>query len=101
MSKNLLFGFGLLALGTLPATCAAGGTSAAEITPPPAASGAFKVGFLDGCNTGRFDDGSPANEYVRDDNAYAADAAYRQGWDSGEIACYNDERTHPRMGNGK
>ncbi len=72
---------------------------------PPPGSVAFQDGYLAGCPSGFTDAGRDGYQqaYRKDDVRYAGDADYRQGWDQGHAACYEEEKRHPKIigGNGR
>ena len=71
---------------------------------PPPGSETFQLGYLQGCPSGYADAGRVGYEsgkYVKDPTLYAANPEYRQGWDQGHNACYEDERRYPKMGGPK
>lgn len=86
--------------------------SAAACTPglvnpqiPPPGSSALQDGYLAGCPSGFTDAGRDGyqQDYRKDAARYAGDADYRQGWDQGHGACYEEEKRHPKIigGNGR
>jgi hypothetical protein len=51
------------------------------------------------CGAGYRDAGRPMSPgaYRKDVQRYQSDADYRNGWDQGYMACYEDERRTPKM----
>ncbi len=86
-----------LALGAL-AGCQGGGLANPAV-PPPGSTPAFSDGYVDGCYTGYADAGREGYQpsYRRDAARMQSDADYRQGFERGHAACYEDERRHPKM----
>ncbi len=72
---------------------------------PPAGSSELQEGYLAGCPSGFTDAGRDGYQqaYRKDAARYAGDADYRQGWDQGHGACYEEEKRHPKIigGNGR
>ena len=65
---------------------------------PPSGTPAFRDGYLAGCPSGFTDAGRDGYQQdLRKDAArYAGEADYRQGWDQGHEACYEEEKRHPK-----
>ena len=59
---------------------------------------AFQDGYLAGCPSGFTDAGRDGyqQDYRKDAARYASEADYRQGWDQGHDACYEEEKRHPK-----
>lgn len=65
---------------------------------PPPGTPDFRDGYFAGCPSGYADAGRDGYEqaYRKDPARYATEPDYRQGWDHGHNACYEDEKRHPR-----
>lgn len=66
---------------------------------PPPGPPAFQDGYLAGCPSGFTDAGRDGYQqsYRKDLPRYAGEADYRQGWDQGHAACYEEEKRHPKI----
>ena len=66
---------------------------------PPPGTPAFQEGYLHGCTSGFSDAGRDGYQtsYVKNEKRYVSEDDYRNGWDKGHAACYEEERRHPRM----
>ena len=88
-------------VSVLLAGCGPGLTNAA-VSPP--GSEMYQLGYVNGCPSGYVDAGRVGYEsgsYVKDPKLYPSNPEYRQGWDQGHMACYEDERRYPKMGGPK
>lgn len=85
----------VLGLAWLVAACA---TDLRNPQVPPPGSESFVEGYLNGCPSGFADAGREGAEqsYVKDAKRYATEPDYRSGWDAGHLACYEEERRHPK-----
>lgn len=68
----------------------------------PTGSGAFRVGYSQGCVTGYSDAYRPSYAEVssvvqKNAERYERDVDYRNGWDTGYKACYEQEYRSPTM----
>lgn len=89
--------FALLAM-----VCAAAGCDAVGSIPPEG-SDAFQRGYIDGCWSGWGIAAKPGYEalFYRNEARYASDAEYHQGWEEGQLKCYNEQMNFPTMGAAK
>ena len=62
----------------------------------------FQTGYRHGCVSGYSVAYRPRHEmsYRRDEKSYAADAEYREGWQKGFVACYEEETRFPHGDSG-
>ena len=67
------------------------------LTACSAGSDPYGAGHGAGCRNGFIDAGGPSNSYAPKNEAlYAADAAYRKGWDEGYRACFDRQISTPK-----
>ena len=66
---------------------------------PPPGTLALQDGYLAGCPSGFTDAGRDGyqQDYRKDAARYASNTEYRQGWDQGHAACYEEEKRHPKI----
>jgi len=67
--------------------------------PPPGSPPMFAMAYLNGCRQGAAD-ANPTGVLAlspRDPKLYAGNPEYKQGWDQGHAACYEDELRAPVM----
>lgn len=88
--------FGAAGMGLLLIACAS--NLANPKIPPPGPPG-YQEGYLDGCRSGFAvaPRTGAETDYQRNEARYASDGEYRQGWEAGLKACYEEERQHPKM----
>jgi hypothetical protein len=92
-------------LGFVPGLVAAALVGACDATlvnprvPPRGSSPAFEDGYIDGCLTGFSDAGRDGYELSRrkDEARFVADPEYRGGFQQAYIACFEEEKRHPRI----
>jgi hypothetical protein len=51
---------------------------------------AYRVGFMQGCDSGHASEGNTLYQNRKDEVRYGKDELYRQGWDTGYLQCKND-----------
>ena len=66
---------------------------------PPPGSPAFADGYVHGCYSGFTDAGRDGyqQDYRKDTVRYAREPDYKQGWDQGYAACFEEEKRHPKV----
>lgn len=66
---------------------------------PPPGSPDFEESYLHGCNSGFTDAGRDGYEqdYRKDAMRYTREPDYKQGWDQGYAACFEEEKRHPKV----
>lgn len=66
---------------------------------PPPGSPAFEEGYLHGCYSGFADAGRDGyqQDYRKDAVRYRREPDYKQGWDQGYAACFEEEKRHPKV----
>lgn len=66
---------------------------------PPPGTPDFQDGYFAGCSSGFADAGRDGYEqgYRKDTHHYATVPDYRQGWDQGQHACFEEEKRHPKI----
>ncbi len=57
---------------------------------------AYKVGFMEGCDSGRLSSGNNSYLFKKDTNRFETDDAYKQGWNDGFNRCLSGEGTPAR-----
>ena len=87
---------GIISIGGLLVACA--GDLVNPQVPPPGTP-AFRDGYVDGCPSGFRDAGRDGYEqdYRKDITRYGRDPEYKQGWDQGYAACFEEEKRHPKV----
>ena len=53
--------------------------------------GAYKVGFMEGCDSGRLSAGDSSFLFKKDTNRFDTDDVYQQGWNDGFNRCFSGE----------
>ena len=88
---------GFLISVAMPLTACTGGVANPQIPPP--GSPVFQQSYLDGCSSGFKDAGRDGYEedYRKDTASYAHEPDYKQGWDEGHAACFEEEKRHPKV----
>jgi hypothetical protein len=86
-------------LSCLMAFAVSGCAEIPDPSEPPPGPPEFEQAYIDGCISGYDDAGRDGyrSMFRKDVEAFASDAAYKNGWDQGHAACYEDERRTPRM----
>ena len=77
----------------------AGDSVSNPATPPRGATPDLRDGYNDGCMSGYNGAGREGFQtaFIRDAARYTLNGAYRRGWNDGYAACFQDQRTAPRM----
>lgn len=67
--------------------------------PPPGGGPGFEEGYVDGCRSGFQDAGRDGfQQSGRQDRArYLIEADYKAGYDVGYLACFEEEKRHPKI----
>lgn len=67
--------------------------------PPTGGSAGFEEGYVDGCRSGFQDAGRDGFQLAgRQDRArYLREADYKTGYDAGYLACFEEEKRHPKI----
>jgi hypothetical protein len=68
----------------------------------PAGTPDFQYAYRQGCDSGYSFANRPRHEfhYRRDETRFQADAEYREGWQKGFVACYEEEIRFPHFDSG-
>lgn len=57
----------------------------------------YKLGYLDGCPSGKKATGDFGSRFTKDVSRYGTDALYKQGWDDGYSVCKAKSENLNRM----
>lgn len=76
-------------------SCSGAVSPGADRVPP--GTGDFQTGYMHGCASGYSIANRPRHEmaYRRDEESFAGNAEYREGWYKGFVACHEEEIRFP------
>jgi hypothetical protein len=99
MSRVRSWRLWLAAAGAVTLLAACTGNLVNPQVPPPGSSPGFQDGYVDGCLSGFTDAGRDGYQLRarKDVKRYRQDPEYKNGFDKGYHACFEEEKRTPKM----